>query len=335
MTTVHAVQQCLHAVRGELVVYVISEPARTCILTRLSHLEKIIADEVRLTSDEAGAVTRVTERAPDDKGTYRLGSATDPDATYRVHGEKKSDFGYNIHVAASAHFVREINATTGAQPDATGVPTLITEQIEHHNLQPAKFLYDAATGTGKARATFQEKTGGHTQLVAPIPPYGKNTQRFTPDQFSLSDDDTTLTCPNGHTTDMAYRHGHGEGRTFRFFDCAGCPLIKQCRDPKSDPAHMRQVFISDYRALLEAAKVYNHSEAGKADRKKRTRIERLIANRTRYHDARQARRRGRANADYQAKKSGTAFNLRQWLRQRHQRAHAARVDEVMNEMRST
>ncbi len=327
-TTVQAVVQCAQAVRDELAAQVIPQLARAQILTRLNHLDKILADELHVTTDEAGAVTRVTERAPDDKGTFRLGSATDPDATYRVHGEKKSDFGYNINVAVTDHFVREINAATGAQPDATGVPTLITEQIEHHDLQPAKFIYDAAAGTGKARATFQEKTGGQTQLVAPIPPYGKHAQRFTPDQFILSDDDTTLTCPNGHTTDIAYRHSTGAGRTFRFFDCVGCPLIKPCRDPKSDPAHLRQVFISDYRALLEAAKTYNQSAPGKTDLKKRTLVERIIANLTRYHDARQARRRGRANADYQAKKAGAAFNLRQWLRLRTHRARTQRLADA-------
>ena len=172
---------------------------------------------MRLTTDAAGTVTQVAERPKDDKGTYRLGSATDPEATYRLHGEKKSDFGYNVQVAVTDHFVREIQAVTGAQPDATGVPTLITEQIDHHALQPTKFTYDAAAGTGKARAVFQAATGGHTQLVAPIPPaaLGKTPTRFTPEQFNLSADDTTLTCPNGHTTDIAYRHGGGEGRTFR------------------------------------------------------------------------------------------------------------------------
>ena len=323
--TVRAVQQCAQAVRDELVVQVIPEPARTAIRTRLVHLDKIIADEVRLTTAEDGTITRVVARAKDDKGTFRLGSATDPEATYRLHGDKKSDFGYNVNVAVTEHFVREINAATGAQPDATGVPLLITEQIEHHDLQPAKLIYDAAAGTGKARATFLQATSGQTQLVAPIPPYGKNATRFTPDQFSLSEDGTTLTCPGGHTTDLAYRHGAGEGRSFRFFDCADCPLIQQCRDPKSDPAHMRQVFISDYRTLLEEAKVYNHSEAGKADHKQRTLVERIIANLTRYHDARQARRRGQDNADYQAKKSGTAFNLRQWLRLRKYRAQTQRL----------
>jgi hypothetical protein len=329
-TTVQAVGRCTHAVREELAAYVIAEPARTHLLTRLAHLDKIIADEVRLTTDADEAILTVTELDKDDKGRFRLGSATDPDATYRIHGEKKSDFGYNVNVAVNDQFVREINAVTGAQPDATGVPTLITEQLEHHDLQPDKFTYDAAAGTGKARAVFQAATGGRTQLVAPIPAsaLGKHPTRFTPEAFTLSDDGTTLTCPNGHPTDVAYRHGTGDGWLFRFTGCADCPLIKQCRDPKTDPAHMRQVFISDYRDVLKDAKTYNQSDAGKADLKHRSLVERVIANLVRYHDARQARRRGVVNADYQAKKAGTAFNLRQWLRARLKRAEDARLAEA-------
>jgi len=176
-------------------------------------------------------------------------------------------------------------------------------------------------------------TNGLTQLIAPVPAsaLGKTPTRFTPDQFILSTEDTTLTCPGGHTTDTAYRHGGDEGRLFRFFDCAACPLIKQCRDPKTDPEAMRQVFISDYRPLVEAAKRYNPSDQGKADLKKRPAVERVIANLTRYHAARQARRRGVNNADFQAKQSGTAFNLRAWLRQRRRRDQEAQIAKVMQD----
>jgi hypothetical protein len=92
---------------------------------------------------------------------------------------------------------------------------------------------------------------------------------------------------------------------------------------------MRQVFISDYRPLVEAAQAYNQSDQGKADLKKRSGVERVIANLTRYHQARQARRRGTSNADFQAKQSGTAFNLREWLRQRRRRDWEAKIATVM------
>jgi hypothetical protein len=204
-TTVQAVVRCGQAVRAELTTHVIAEPARTRLLARLGQLDKIVADEVHLTLDEAGVVTAVTELIKDDKGSYRLGSATDPEATYRVHGEKKVEFGYHINLAINDHFVREITAATSVQPDASGVATLITEQLEHHAWQPQKFIYDAATGTGKARANFLAATHGLTQLVAPIPAsaLGKSPTRFKPEAFTLSADDTTLTCPNGRTSAVA------------------------------------------------------------------------------------------------------------------------------------
>ena len=140
----------------ELTAPVIAEPARTRLLTRLSQLDQLMADEVDLSLDAAGAVTELTK---DDKGSYRLGSAPDPEATYRIHGEKKVEFGYTVNVAITDHFVREISAVTGAQPVANGVATLITEQLKHHDVQPQKFIYAAATGTGKARANFLGSLG--------------------------------------------------------------------------------------------------------------------------------------------------------------------------------
>jgi hypothetical protein len=49
-TTVQAVVQCQQAVRDELAAQVIAEPTRTQILARLTQLDKIITDEVRLTT---------------------------------------------------------------------------------------------------------------------------------------------------------------------------------------------------------------------------------------------------------------------------------------------
>ena len=55
---------------------------------------------------------------------------------------------------------------------------------------------------------------------------------------------------------------------------------------------MRQVFISDYRAEVEAARIYNQTPEFKTDMKQRQRVERIIAALVRYNGARRARRRG-------------------------------------------
>jgi len=314
---VQAAWHCAGLVRAELDRQPrLAEADCAALQLRLAHLDKILADEMHITCDVHGQVGRVIELPKDHKGAYRLGSATDPEATYRLHGAKKSDLGYNVSLAVTDHFVREIHADTGAQPDPVAIPDLLSDQVEHHDLCPSKFIYDAAAGMGKTYALVAQATQGRTQLVSPLVDYAKNASRFTPGDFILSEDGASLTCPNGQTTDLVYRAGCGQGRTFRFLaaDCANCPLWSRCRDPQADPHGTRHVFVNDYQPYLNAAYAYNQTDGFKADMKRRSLVERIIANLTRYNHARHARRRGTHYADWQGKMSATAFNLKQWMK---------------------
>ena len=288
---------------------------RAPILHWLDLLDKALSDNIQITRDEKGQVTQASELPPKKKGSYRLGSATDPDATYRVHGSKCA-FGYNVSVAANDQFVREIRADTGAQPDAVAVPDLIQAQRVHHDLTPTKLLYDAAAGSGKTRAKVAEVSDGQTQLSAPLMPYNKRTPFFSPDRFQLSADGSALTCPNGLTSTVSYHRREAEGRwfCFRASRCRGCPLWAQCREHKPTTKAPREVFISDFRSYVDAAVIYNQSEAYKADRKRRSLIEQTIAHLVRYNGARHARRRGQDAADFQAKMCATAYNLKRWIK---------------------
>jgi IS5 family transposase len=282
----------------------------------LNCLHKIIQDEVQLSLDSDGNITQVTQRTTHAKGAYRIGSATDTEATYRVHGKDKSDLGYNVSVAATDNFVREAQADTGAQPDPVAIPELITAQKEHHNLIPLKFIYDAAAGTGKTHAEVNQASDDQTQLVAPLIDYDKSSERFSPQDFHLSDDGLILTCPNGQSSSIAYRSGSGDGRMFRFFgrQCRDCPLWEKCRTHKPGSRAIRHVFISDYRAEYEAALAYSQTEDFKLDMQLRPQVERVIAGIVRYNGGRRARRRGQDNADFQAKMNATAYNIKRWIR---------------------
>jgi len=315
-TTAVAAARCAELVRSHLAAAShLTAAQRQPIAAWLAHLDKILADEFALTRNAEGQVEAAAELPKDQKGSYRLGSATDPDATYRVHDEQ-IDFGYNVNVAATQDFIREVHVATGAEPDPVAIPAILAAQREHHGVVPPKFVYDGAAGAGKHFATVAACTDGQTQLVAPPIPYDQRTERFTPDDFTLSPAETTLTCPHDQTSTTAYRSQSGEGRTFRFTaqQCAGCPLAEQCRGDAVAPDHMRQVFISDFRSAAAQARTYAQTDAFKADMKLRAGMERCIANLVRYHDAREARRRGRHNCQYQAHMNAMACNLRQWLR---------------------
>ena len=314
--TVAAALQCQALIRGQLAEHPTAREAERSAVSRwLKILDKVVADEVAISHNEAGEIASVQELHKNKKGSYRIASTTDYDATFRMHGEK-SDFGYNVNLAATDTFIREIRADTGSQPDAVAIPDLLSAQREHHDLMPVKFIYDKAAGTGKHHAQVDKVSGGQTQLVAPLMPYDQRSERFAPDDFTLSSNGHSLTCPRGRVSTTAYRSQSGDGRSFRFTpaQCAGCPLFDQCRGDQAPASHRRQVFITDHRSALAKARTYAQTPQFRQDLKLRSTIERIIANLVRYHGARRAQRRGRLLCDFQAKMCATAFNLRQWLR---------------------
>ena len=290
----------------------------------LDYIRKVIHDYIEINAEEVALREK--------RGSYALGSATDPEATFRNHGERDGEpditFGYNIQVAATKDgIITTTKAYTGATPDQNGIANLVAVQEE----PPDKFIYDAAAGNGKTRHDVLQASGGKTKLSAPLIEHEKRSDLFSPKDFTLSEDSTTLTCPGHKQTAIVYRSGSGQGRNFRFYPnlcwqdeppihmkdadlSQRCPLWEACRNKKMGPRSMRQVFISDYRALLEEAEIYNLSDEYRKDKRLRQRIERIIAELVRYNGARRARRRGLAAADWQALMSASAYNLKWWMR---------------------
>lgn len=323
-TTVLAALSCSTLVRPALYAAPhLPAPARAAVEQWLAHVHKIVEDNVTIDRAE-GATPVVRERPNTDKGSYRLGSATDPDATYRKHRDDTT-LGYNVQLAASDDFVREICAHTGAEPDEVSVPALLVAQQQHHALQPHKLIYDAAAGKGKTFARVREVSDGKTQLVAPIIDYDQRRKRFGPRDFVLSLDGQTLTCPHGLPSHASYLSRSGTGRDFRFHPalCRACPLWNRCRAQPHGSSTYRKLFISDYRLDLDAARAYNQTDAFAADRKRRPRVERFVAQLVRYNGARRARRRGLQAADFQAKGAALALNLKRWVRLRSSRTSPA------------
>lgn len=314
----------------------------------LGDLDKVIKDEVKIERDEQGQIVCVSELAVKDKDSPLLGSATDREATYRVHDRgRDTQLGYNAGILATKDgLIRTAVAKTGSYSDQDLFPDLVAEHTEHTGQAPDILIADRAAGSGKTRARIEEASDGQTQVVAHLMPYDRRTDRFVPGDFILSEDGQVLTCPNGKSTAMAYAHGKGDGRQFRFQAelCQGCPFNPHenpdclnpekelslplppsghriCRDPEAKPDGYRLVFISDYRDIIDEALAFNQTQEFEDLIALRPRVERIVAELTRYNGARRAHGKGEACADFQLKMSSMAYNLKWWVR-RVQRANA-------------
>lgn len=288
-------------------------------------LQALLTKEVGIDRDETGAITHVRQLAVAERGTFCPTTATDLDATCRNHGPHKVSNGYNAHILTATDFIYEIQATTGATADATGVVPLLQAQADHHDYWPSHLVYDRAAGDGHTIAAVHRASEGQTQLVVQPVQRGQSAadDRFGPLDCTLTDtiDPTTgelvptLHCPAGQATTTRYRSGSGLGWTYRIpaATCAACPLLLACRGTAVAPARYRQWFISDYRAPLLAAIAYTQTDAFRAAMRLRPQVERIIAGLVLHNGARRARFRGLAKVDYQLKMNALAYNLKRWL----------------------
>lgn len=316
LRTAVAAHHCWSLVQAQLALHKPSSALEWAALQhRVAILEKVLTDYFVFTTvatpGESPVIT-ATVRTEAVKGSYRIGSTVDEQATFRQHGDQ-TDLGYNINLAATQNFIREINAVTGATPDSSGVAPLISHQKENLGLVPPKLIYDRAAGMPKIFADVATASDGKTQLVARLINHSKNKERFGLNDFTL-DDNGHLHCPNGQSTNRAYRSGSADGWNYRFkaTECQGCPRWNQCRDPKSKPTSHRMVFVSDYLYQQRQAIAYTKTDAFQEDMKLRSHIERIIACLTRYNGARAATGFGLKNADFQVRMAAVAFNLKRW-----------------------
>jgi len=285
------------------------------VQTAAAHIDKMIADEFRLTYDEQERIVTAILLTGDSRGNFRICSATDPEATYRNHGPGKKDFGFNAAITATEKgLIREIQVHTGSCGDTTTIPGLLTAQLEFHDLLPETFSFDQIAGTGKTAAEVQEASRGKTQLIAKPKSSNKKNDTFTAQDCHLREDGLSLTCPNGRTTQQRYEVKHGHNFRFSRGQCQGCPLLELCRGSEQEPTTPRNFFLSKHMSFFLALLAFSQTESFRHYMQKRPRIELVIAHLVLFHGARRARSRGTAKVDYQMKMAAMTYNVKWWLK---------------------
>lgn len=290
---------------------VLEATLRATVQGYLDALAKVIADELHI--DAAGFATELPLK---QRGERRMASAVDLEATFRKHEGSPAVLGTNAVISTTATRIQAAVALTGCSPDSEGPRAILAQQLEAGMPLPPVYLMDAAGGWGKTRAQIDVASQGQTQMVAPIPQAGgSDPNRFSVADFVVDPERTSCRCPNGVVSTKAYRHGDGDGVSFRFLasQCRGCPLWSSCRDVEAKPTGHRSVFISDYHVYLREALGFNQTAVGRALLHGRWQVEPVVAWLVRYQGCRRARRVGQAAAQFQLYQACAMRNLLMWL----------------------
>jgi hypothetical protein len=125
---------------------------------------------------------------------------------------------------------------------------------------------DSAYGSGQARADYA--AAGHDTIIKPIPLRPAVPGGFTLDDFTISDDGATVTCPAGHVRPVSAKRHVSFGPV-----CAACPLRPRCTTAKDG----RSLEIHPHEQLLRAARARARTPEFKQAYRTRAVVERIIA----------------------------------------------------------
>jgi hypothetical protein len=210
---------------------------------------KVAPDRVISTVDRQARHTRKSKSARRDG--FRAHLAAEPDSGLitgcemtMAAGDGSSDAENGVKLAAADRF-----GDTGQDPPAG---------LEVYG--------DSHYGSGQARADYA--AAGHATVIKPIPLRPAVPGGFTLDDFVISDDGATVTCPAGHARPVSAKRYVSFGPV-----CAACPLRARCTTAKDG----RALDIHPHEQLLRAARAQARTQAFKQAYRTRAVIERIIA----------------------------------------------------------
>jgi transposase len=240
-------------------------------------------------------------------------SVHDPDARCGKHGAFFDGYLADVTMDADSELLTGINVLPANGDEGGDAAYLIAQEEAAHGNDVEQISIDGAGFRGPVLRELTDPAGLHLEVFTP-PTQRPPVTVFGPEDFTLSQDKKTLTCPAGQMTTSCERNTNDTGVKFRFAktQCAGCALRDQClADPKTKS---RTVIKNDYEAEYQAAQAKAQTPEYAQVRQEHPAIERKLSELVRRHDLRHARYRGLSKVLRQALLTGIAVNLKRMVK---------------------
>jgi hypothetical protein len=248
------------------------------------------ADALGLLALVAGQDVEPAEDSDGTDGRWRIArkvapdrviSTVDTEARHTRKSKSKRRDGFRGHVATEpgTGLITDCEMTMAAGPGSTdaenGVKMAGRDRFHRTTAQPQaeprdepglEVYGDSAYGSGEARADYRD--AGHDTVIKPGPLRPAVPGGFTIDDFTVNEDDGTVTCPAGQVRPMSPARAVTFGAA-----CAGCPLRDLCTTAKDG----RSMTIHPHDGLLRAARAQARTQEFKSAYPTRSSVERTIA----------------------------------------------------------
>jgi Transposase DDE domain/Transposase domain (DUF772) len=237
-------------------------------------------------SDGSDGRWRIARNVAED----RVISTVDPEARHTRKSPEARRDGYRAHVAAEPDTGiitdEELTKAAGTENSdpavaqrflaadiANGQDSPDVEQTSGDNTdgnaQARREWYgDSAYGTGDLRGAVDD--AGHEAVIKPKPLQTAVEGGFTVDDFTVDEDNQTVTCPNGNSRPISATRVATFGAL-----CRDCPLRELCTTSKTG----RKIVLHDHDDLLRKARQdwKNNPELRERYRRHRPNVERVVS----------------------------------------------------------
>ena len=296
---------------------------------RVAHLRQILAwaDELMATLDseteeedrqrealvQALALShKVLADQEDPQGKDRVRSAVDPDARRGKHGDYYDGYLLDVLMDAESEIITALDILPGNGDEAEDSEALLQHEEKVHGNDVAEISIDGiVSNRGKVLRNLESPQGLGVTVYAPPPDMTWSEGRFSPEEFTLDENQEVLTCPAGQQTKLRYPNKRGTGWRFQFrrSQCRDCPLLSQCMAHL--PAHHgRTVTKNAYQPEYDRLRLRAQTERYQKVRRKHPKVERKLSEIVRRHGGRRARYRGRSRVTIQYLLLGLVVNIK-------------------------
>jgi len=226
---------------------------------------KVAEDRVISTVDPEARHTRKSPEARRDG--YRAHVAAEPDTGIITDEELTKAAGTENSDPAVAE--RFLAADITNSNDSTDNDSTDDEQADSGQAtEPREWYGDSAYGTGDLRGAVDD--AGHQAVIKPKPLQSPVEDGFTVDDFTVDEENQTVTCPNGNTRPISATRVATFGAL-----CRDCPLRERCTTSKTG----RKIVLHDRDDLLRKARRdwKNNPDLRERYRRHRPNVERVVS----------------------------------------------------------
>jgi transposase len=302
------------------------------LLQRVVHLRQIVAwaddlqqslgqapqtpDSNRNRFDDSLALAHkvLSDREHKDQKDKLL-SVSDPQARQGKHGDYYDGYLLDVSVDPESELITALNILPGNGDEASDAKVLIEAEETAHGNDVAELSIDGIGWQGELLRTLSDPNGLGLEVYVPPQERPSDGDYFTPDQFTLDDTGSILTCPGGQSTSSRQRNRRNTGWLFVFPRryCAPCQLLAQCllRLPQKKG---RSVTKNDYQPEYDAAWERSYTHRYTQVRYQHHRVERKLAEVVCHHGGRYARYRLRWRVKIQYLLIGIAVNIKRLVK---------------------